>query len=167
MKQYMKKQMSKQQGFSLIELMAVIVVIGITLRIGVPSYQAFITNSNLTTYTNNFVTAVSLARTEAVRAGRNINIVSANANWAASGWNIADSFDGSVLRAFSNTTTALTMIDKSTARAQTITFDRRGFLVAPTTAIIMDVCKESGEKGRQILLNVTGRVDLNPDFICP
>ena len=56
-------------GFTLIELMAVTAVLAITLSIAIPSMQRTISNTRLRTEASRLLTALALARSEAI--GRN------------------------------------------------------------------------------------------------
>lgn len=57
-------------GFTLLELMTVIAILGIVLMIGVPSFRATINSSRVTGPANDLLAAVQSARMEAVRTGR-------------------------------------------------------------------------------------------------
>ncbi|EIC29156.1 general secretion pathway protein H [Methylomicrobium album BG8] len=65
------------QGFTLLELLVVVAIMGITLAIGVPSLQSFIVDNRLTTSANDMLTALQAARSEATKrvkfAGVSIN----------------------------------------------------------------------------------------------
>ncbi len=167
----MKKLSFKQQGFSLIELLVVVVIIGIGTAIGVPSYQAYIQDRTMTAKTNEFITTLSLARTEARRAGSPISIVANGADWSA-GWRMGNDLDnnnaisnGELIRVYDGVTSDMSMTTAN--NIQRIVFDRRGFIVVPAAQIIMTVCDgRTAEDGRQVLLNITGRADLNPTFTC-
>jgi type IV fimbrial biogenesis protein FimT len=63
------ENMKMEIGMTMIELLITIVVITILLALGVPSYQEFIKNNRVTAQTNDFVSAVQLARSEAVKRG--------------------------------------------------------------------------------------------------
>ena len=58
---------STQNGFTLWELMTAVVVAGIVLGLGVPSFMEFQRNSAMTAAANDFLSAVLMARTEAVK----------------------------------------------------------------------------------------------------
>jgi len=75
-------------GFTLIELMVTIAIVAVLLVIGVPSFVAFQRNSELTSAINSFVAALSAARGEAMKRGRQAVVVPrADNNWAT-GWTV-------------------------------------------------------------------------------
>lgn len=55
------------RGFTLVELMIVLAVAAILLSIAVPSFRTTIQNNRLITEANDFVTALHLARSEAIK----------------------------------------------------------------------------------------------------
>jgi type IV fimbrial biogenesis protein FimT len=66
------------RGFTLLELMAAIAVLAVLLAIGVPSFTDMLRNNRVTTSTNNVVTAISMARSEALKRGMPVTLCSAN-----------------------------------------------------------------------------------------
>lgn len=72
------------RGFSMIELLVVVAIIGGTMAIAVPSLQALVASNRLTTSANNMVSALQLARSEAIKSNFLV-IVNRNATWA-NGW---------------------------------------------------------------------------------
>lgn len=56
-------------GFTLIELIVTMSIAAILLTIAVPSFQTTIANNRLATQTNNLVTDINIARSEAVKRG--------------------------------------------------------------------------------------------------
>jgi len=57
----------QHRGFSLLELMVTVLVGGIVLGIGVPSFMEFQRNNAMTTQANDLITGLHLARAEAVK----------------------------------------------------------------------------------------------------
>jgi type IV fimbrial biogenesis protein FimT len=66
------KLMRKQTGFTLIELMIVIVIMGITLALGIPSYTTWIANTQIRTGAESLFNGLNLARTEAIRRNESV-----------------------------------------------------------------------------------------------
>lgn len=82
-------------GFTLIELLVTIAVAAILLAFAVPSLAELIRNNRLAAGTNELVTALQMARAEAVRRGRPVTLcsssdgsacVSSTTGWAGRQW---------------------------------------------------------------------------------
>jgi len=92
-----------QQGFTLIELIITLVIAGILLSIGIPSFNSFLKNNQLTTQINELVTSINLTRSEAIKRGFSSTICKSNTgtscagNWT-DGWIVFDdqNADGAV-----------------------------------------------------------------------
>ncbi len=65
-------KMDREPGFTLVELLITIVVLTILLAAGVPAFQSFIKNNRVTAQTNDLVSTIQLARSEALKRGANI-----------------------------------------------------------------------------------------------
>lgn len=66
--------MKQQRGFTLLELMITIAVAGILLALAGPQFRAMVQGNRITTQVNEFVTAVNMARGEAVRSGEPVTL---------------------------------------------------------------------------------------------
>lgn len=66
------------RGFTLVELLITLAVVAIMLGIGVPSFQETIVRNRLMTQTNDILTAVNLARSEAVKRNRTVTLCRAD-----------------------------------------------------------------------------------------
>ena len=89
--------MNKSTGFTLIDLLVTVAIASIVLTLGVPAFQTIIHNNRMVTETNGLVSALNLARSEAIKRGvrvtvckvrnQNLNNCTRNAsiNWE-NGW---------------------------------------------------------------------------------
>ncbi len=77
----------KQAGFTLIEVMIALVVAAIVMSIATPSFITMTQNNRIATQTNDLVTSLSLARSEAVKRGLRVTVCKStdNANCIATG----------------------------------------------------------------------------------
>lgn len=90
---------SHLRGFTLIELMVVVAILGILTAMAAPSFTSYLARQQLRDQTSAFARAINQARTEAVKRGRIVVVCRSNApeatprptcsnhsgNWA-SGW---------------------------------------------------------------------------------
>lgn len=96
-----------QHGFTLTELMIVVVLAASILAIGAPSFQQFRLNNRLTNAANDLLAVVTVARTEAIKRQRTVaacrtdDPASADAKCSATsevGWIVFDDADGNCVR---------------------------------------------------------------------
>lgn len=93
----MRNQPEYNTGFTLFELMITIAIAGILVGVAIPSFTFIITSNRLTAYANELVTALNLARNEAVKRGMSVTVrkvddnsstnKGAGANWE-DGWDV-------------------------------------------------------------------------------
>jgi len=65
-----------QMGFTILELMSTIAVLGILLGLGVPMFFEIINNNRTIAQANNLVSALNYARSEAVKRGDPVSVCS-------------------------------------------------------------------------------------------
>jgi type IV fimbrial biogenesis protein FimT len=63
----MNKSIQKQTGFTLAEVMITMAIAGVLLAVGMPSMREFIQNGRITSVTNELVSTLMVARSEAMR----------------------------------------------------------------------------------------------------
>lgn len=79
------KGQAQSKGLTLIELMIAIAIAAILLTLVAPGFQNLFLSNRITAATNELVTALTLARTEAVRSGENATVCAVGNNWQQ-GW---------------------------------------------------------------------------------
>jgi len=76
------------RGFTAVELIIVMAVVGILMAIAVPSFRSFMQNSRLTTQANTLVYALNLARSSAIQLDRAVEVcASADGATCNGAWN--------------------------------------------------------------------------------
>jgi len=89
-------KMQKTLGFTLLELLVTIVILGVLTTLATPSFQQMIEKNQITTTTNDMVSAFLLARSAAVTQGQNI-VVAKVTEWD-DGWTVTDANNNVILR---------------------------------------------------------------------
>jgi len=74
------KRASNQTGLTLIELLVVLALTAIVAVLAIPSFQTVIQNNRILTQANDFVTAVNLARSEAIKRGSRTTLCKSNSS---------------------------------------------------------------------------------------
>jgi type IV fimbrial biogenesis protein FimT len=72
-------------GFSLIELMVTISIAALLMAIAAPSFRDLSIRNRLSTYTNDLISSINIARSEAVKRGVPVSICSSNDQETCSG----------------------------------------------------------------------------------
>jgi type IV fimbrial biogenesis protein FimT len=158
----------KTAGFTLIELIITIAIVAIMAAWAIPSFQTFIRDQRLITQSNDVISDVNLARSEAIRRGANITVcptvdpsaaapVCAAANDWTTGRFIFLVTTGEVLKvreAVSGSSAGNTL----TADANSITFEPNGQMPRGTPEIEFKACDQrGGAYARSISTTRTGR----------
>ena len=167
------------RGFTLIEVLVVLVLLSVMMVIAAPSFLSFQRNSELTTTSNEFLAALTAARAEAMKRQLRAFVVPADGSSWASGWIVFVDVNSNV------TSGALTMeptVDIEIARHQALPsslaietpvgstgfddsgskyamFNGSGFMTllgGTVGAHSLDIT--NGSEKRRIIANSTGRV---------
>jgi type IV fimbrial biogenesis protein FimT len=167
--------MRTQTGFTLIELMLTVAIAALLLTVAIPSFRSILQNSRLATQANEFVTATTLARSEASRRGVSVFVTALNntnnANEWGPGWRVwidldgDGSFDaGEEIRTFAALPDGMTL--DSTGGVSQYEFRATGFLAGGTDTLQLRIPDCAGEAARDIQLIATGRANVSR-VACP
>lgn len=163
-----------KRGFTLIELLVTLAVAAILLTIAVPNFQMFVMNNRMATQANDLITALNMARSEAVRRAANVSVCAGTScpgtvSWPQ-GWVVADAAGNAIRtqQAMGGGSTVTAGADV----ANTITFTSDGRTTIPTTATAasttLTLCPPSPAivQGRAIQIERTGRTRVSA-VACP
>jgi type IV fimbrial biogenesis protein FimT len=160
-----------ESAFTLIELLIAIAVAAVVLTLGVPGFSQVIERNQLSTYTNQLVSSLYFARSEAVRRNQDITVChSINGSSCGgvgyeNGWIIYSDSNGD--GDYLDTGEELMRVNESLPSNYTLrtnnlsTFNYRGNGGAPTGRIVL--CKDNTlSKARAIFISQGGRTRLAP-----
>ncbi len=93
----MLREKTLSQGFTLIELITTITIAGILAGTAIPSFISTINSNRLTTYANELLASLNLARSEAIKRGIQVTVRrnSATSDVWEGGWNVFVDSDSS------------------------------------------------------------------------
>ncbi len=154
---------TRQRGLTLIELMAALAVAILLMSVSVPMYQGIVANNRAVAVSNSFVSALRLARNEAVKRSENISVcavvdasavppVCGSAGQWGNGWTVFRD-DGSSadehLRVWDMVSKAPTV----TTAAATVVFESTG---EATAAASFQLQQAHASSNQQRCVNVSG-----------
>lgn len=160
----------------MLELLITIAILGILVSVALPSFTEMLGRSNVNSATRTLGSAISLARSEAIKRGQDVGIcgslngaICANNAWNT-GWvvvvdinNDGDYVDtGELIRVY----TPLSDMTL-TASSNLLEYDSRGF-GANAAVVTFDICPEDGkiDNGRRLQVGISGRARMIEGLDC-
>ncbi|WP_298940095.1 GspH/FimT family pseudopilin [uncultured Psychromonas sp.] len=78
----MPKKILKMNGYTLVELIVVLAMVGVLAAIAVPSFSQLIKQNRLTSTANQLHSVFKFARSEAAKREKKINLVASGSQWS-------------------------------------------------------------------------------------
>lgn len=91
-----QRKSRKAGGFTLIELMVTVVILGIITAAAIPSFREFIVNQRIKNASFDFVAALKLTRSEAIKRNKTIQIMTPG-SYFEDGWTVKEFPTGTVI----------------------------------------------------------------------
>lgn len=156
--------MKFKNGFTLIELMITVGIVAIMAGIAAPSFLGTITKNRIVTKANEFVLALQIARSEAIKRGTSVNIIATDGTtstneWGA-GWRVETS-DGETIRIFESLEGDITF--NSNTDYDEFSFSSQGNIDNTDS---LDICEIQTPTGTRIIVTATGRTRIQSDIPC-
>ena len=165
-------------GFTLIELMIVLVILGVILAVAVPGFSQLGLSTKLKSYANQMVSSVYLARGESIKRNAPMTLCVSTDGLACEGsgawedgWIVLDPND-LVLQYQQEVANGFKMACTGTcpgSSSHTLTFEPSGLVGTQTTIRICRQTPSVGNQEREVEISATGkpRVNRTTDGTCP
>jgi len=168
-------------GFTLIELMVTLAVFGVVISIALPSLSIFLESNQRAAQVNTLVSALNLARSEAVKRNNDVTLCTRNDAGTAcdavkdwdNGWIVfVDNSTNGIIdgtdvilrvyeRLYKRAAPKDVTLKETVADKRTLTYQARG---RANWAVSFERCDDGGPvKARAIMVAITGRVRLSKD----
>ena len=155
------------RGFTLVELMIVLLILAVILVFAVPAFQQVRLATRLTNYANDLVGSIYLARGEAIKRNNQVRLCAtsdgttcATSGGWQQGWIVLDPNDV-VLQYQSGLQAGYSFTETVNGGATTLTFDASG-LVSPAPASFT-ICRQTpsvGNQKREVNVTTIGRTNV-------
>lgn len=169
------------RGMTLIELLVGLSILSILLAIGVPSFNQFITSNRLTAYTNDMLSTLTLARSEAIkRNDREVLCKSADGESCAGagGWNqgwivFADPNNNASRDAGEPVVYKVAALqggytfDGTSSFSSSVSYDAQGGVTQAGTFTLCPPAPAASGQGQEIAVSASGRPRASKITSCP
>ena len=144
----------RQRGFTIIEILLVIVVIGVLLSIAAPSFVTFTSSQKVKTASFDMYAAMMFARSEAIKRRANVTITPVSSDFK-NGWTITTTIGGvdTTLRA-QDALSGVTFTTTSTSVVYRL--DGRLTVGTPVTVLIQPEIADASIQNRCVRVDPTG-----------
>ena len=168
-------KINKIQGFTLLELMITVFIAVLLTTIGIPSFMGLIRDSRMTANTNDFLTALNYARSEAATRNENVIIQSksgVNCDWK-DGWDIyidADSDNivdsGELLKTHNALDNGYTLMVNSGNFDKQVAYNPSGLMTTQVNGSFFMCLDLDASSARAVVVNRLGRARSDSAVTC-
>lgn len=177
------KRAAASSGFTLLELMIALTIIGVLLAIAAPSFREAMMNVRISAQTNDLMADLALARSEAVKRNQTVYLctsrdqLTCNGDSWAQGWIVAVDANGDNLwdstevaikarPAAEGNNTIVSVGHSVSGSALMIPYRASGAAGNVARRFVICDSRTTGTTGRRISINITGRPQLER-VTCP
>lgn len=151
---------TRSSGFTLVELLTTITILGVLLAIGVPSFQKLTLNQGVKSAAFDLFSALQYARSEAIkRPGETVTLKSgaaSNGAWST-GWRLEDGA-GTILKSWT-VASSISVADKNSTALTQVSFAKDGHLTVTPKLEVKPTTTTAGVDARCILVDLIGRAN--------
>lgn len=155
------------KGFTLIELMITVAIMSIMLTVGLPSFQSIIASSRLTSSANAMVSALQLARFEALKQHKTVTIRKKGTNWQ-DGWDVfvdrnenGNIDSGEALVSYDKLSSAVTVTGNGASYSNYVSYDASGRINTVGNFLF-----KTQSECRKVVVAATGRIRVETPSSC-
>ena len=153
----------REQGFTVVEILLVIVIIGVLGAIAAPSFVSFTSSQKVKTASFDLYAAMMFARSEAIKRRVNVTVAPVSSDWK-NGWTIVEAGGGTTLR----TQDALSGVSFTSA-STSVVYRLDGRLTSGVVGVLIQPeIADSSIKNRCLRVDMTGLPKTTTDpTTCP
>lgn len=161
------------KGFTLIELLIVIAIVSMTMAIGLPSFQSIVASSRLTATANAMVSALQLARFEALKQHKAVVIAHKQGGTWGDGWDVFVDLNGDEIPQANEQILVTTLFDSvnstitataTSGYADYVTYGANGRVVGIGGHFTF--CSAAAQDYRSVVIAATGRIRVETPTSC-
>jgi type IV fimbrial biogenesis protein FimT len=160
----------KTKGFSLIELLIVVVILGLTSSFGIPAFSGWIANAQTRTFAEVLQNNIRLTQAEAVRSGRQVQFFltagtptlaastsTSGKNWGIQSMSLTSSSTPDTFVQGGSISAGNAMINIA-ASSGVLQFNSIGRLTTPAQSALIDISNANGDRPLRITVSAAGAI---------
>jgi len=137
--------------------MITLLIAAILISIAVPSFTNVIQNNRITAHANEFLSALSIARSEAIKRSATVTVTASTAGQWQNGWTIATGGGAPTTLYINQAGLAGGTVLTNAGNANVVTYNSRGFLTGAQPSIFtLTIPNCTGNQVRNITISPAG-----------